>query len=84
MSDTNWFKGFFYQTYSDIIHVDIFQSIFPFFVTNWLLPNQTIICILIPIKEGHGNINKYRYIALAIFQFKIITKVSVETSVDCY
>lgn len=72
----NGFGGCFYQTYWDIISHDVFNSVCQFFSQGWLLPNMNSnLVVLIPKFPGADMIENYRPIALANFQFKIITKV---------
>lgn len=70
------FGGSFYHTYWDIIADDVFNSVSQFFIQGWLLPNlNSNLVVLIPKFPGVDRIENYRPIALANFQFKIITKV---------
>lgn len=70
------FGGSFYHTYWDIIADDVFNSVSQFFIQGWLLPNlNSNLVVLIPKFPGADRIENYRPIALANFQFKIITKV---------
>lgn len=70
------FGGVFYQKYWDIISDDVFNSVLQFFSQGWLLPGlNSNLVVLIPKFPEADTIENYRPIALANFQFKIITKV---------
>ncbi|PNY16800.1 ribonuclease H, partial [Trifolium pratense] len=70
------FGGFFYQTYWDIIHKDVVNAVLQFFSSGWILPNfNSNTLILIPKTSNADSIDQYRPIALANFNFKIISKV---------
>jgi hypothetical protein len=70
------YSGHFYQTFWEIIHRDVVASVQSFFLTGKLLPNlNSILLILIPKTPGADTIENFRPIALANFQFKIITKI---------
>lgn len=70
------FGGFFYQNYWDIVGHDVFNSVTPFFKQGWLLPNMNSnTVVLIPKSANADSILDYRPIALANYQFKIITKI---------
>ena len=70
------FGGHFYQIYWDIIGVDVFQSVQEFFTSDVLANNvNSNLIVLIPKVPGPRVMGDYRPIALANFQFKIITKI---------
>ncbi|MCH92961.1 RNA-directed DNA polymerase (Reverse transcriptase), partial [Trifolium medium] len=70
------YSGHFFQTYWDIIHHDVVASIQSFFLTGKFIPNfNSSLIILIPKTSGADTIAQFRPIALANFQFKIITKI---------
>jgi hypothetical protein len=70
------FGGHFYQTFWDIIENDVVASVQSFFLTGKLSPNlNSNIIILIPKSPDADAIENFRPIALANFQFKIITKI---------
>ncbi|KAE9600797.1 putative RNA-directed DNA polymerase [Lupinus albus] len=70
------FGGCFYQHFSDIVGEDVCKSVGQFFRESWLLPNLNSNNIaLIPKYSGAYKIEDFRPIALANFQFKIITKI---------
>ncbi|XP_019435167.1 PREDICTED: uncharacterized protein LOC109341679 [Lupinus angustifolius] len=70
------FGGCFFQDFWDIIGHDVCQSVIQFFSQGWILPNlNSNNIVLIPKFSGADRIEDFRPIALANFQFKIITKV---------
>lgn len=70
------FGGHFYQTFWDIIAVDVVQSVQEFFLNGSLPPNiNSNMIVLIPKVSGAQTIGEFRPIALANFQFKIVTKI---------
>lgn len=70
------FGGCFYQKFWDIIGKDVCSSVTQLFPQNWLLPNMNSnLVVLIPKMPNADRIENYRPIALANFQFKMITKV---------
>ncbi|XP_019435508.1 PREDICTED: uncharacterized protein LOC109342010 [Lupinus angustifolius] len=70
------FGGCFYQAFWDIIDIQVCNAVKQFFHQSWLLPNlNSNNVILIPKTPGADRIDEFRSIALANFQFKIITKV---------
>ena len=73
------FGGHFYQTYWDIVGADVIQSVQDFFISGQLAPNiNSNLIVLIPKVSGARVMGDYRPIALANFQFKIITKIIAE------
>ncbi|XP_019420741.1 PREDICTED: uncharacterized protein LOC109330928 [Lupinus angustifolius] len=72
----NGFGGCFYQFYWDIVGREVCNSVVQFFNQGWLLPNlNSNNVILIPKFPNADKIEDFRHIALANFQFKIISKV---------
>jgi hypothetical protein len=70
------FGAFFYQTYWDIIKIDVTNTVSEFFRTGWMLPNWNANCIiLIPKTQNADTVEQFRPIALANFKFKIIPKI---------
>ncbi|KAF1883223.1 hypothetical protein Lal_00030326 [Lupinus albus] len=70
------FGGCFYQQFWDIVGEDVCKSVDQFFRESWLLPNlNSNNIVLIPKHSGADKIEDFKPIALANFQFKIITKV---------
>lgn len=70
------FGAFFFQTFWDIIHVDVCEAVLEFFQHNWIMPNyNSNSVVLIPKDSNADTIAQYRPIALANFKFKIISKV---------
>lgn len=66
----------FYQSFWGIIGDDVCRYVLQFFDQSWLLPNMNSkLVVLIPKVPGASKIEDFRPIALANFQFKIITKV---------
>lgn len=54
---------------------DVCKAVMQFFSDGWLLPNlNSNVVVLIPTVANAEKIEQYRPIALANFQFKIITK----------
>ncbi|XP_019418539.1 PREDICTED: uncharacterized protein LOC109329320 [Lupinus angustifolius] len=70
------FGGCFFQEFWDIVGPDVCQSVKQFFTQGWILPNlNSNNLVLIPKFPSADKIEDFRPIALANFQFKIITKV---------
>ncbi|XP_019416122.1 PREDICTED: uncharacterized protein LOC109327431 [Lupinus angustifolius] len=70
------FGGCFYQEFWDIVGNDVCCSITQFFMPGWILPNlNSNLIVLIPKFSGADKSEDFRPIALANFQFKVITKV---------
>lgn len=73
------FGGHFYQHFWDIVAVDVVSSVQDFFYTGALIPNiNANIQVLIPKVPGAASMGDFRPIALANFQFKIVTKILAE------
>lgn len=73
------FGAYFYQKFWSIIEEDVYRSVFQFFNQGWILPNlNSNVIVLIPKSVGADKIEDFRPIALANFQFKIITKVQAD------
>jgi len=70
------FGGYFYQHFWDIVAADVVSSVQEFFCTGVIIPNlNSNILVLIPKIPGAASMTDFRPIALANFQFKIITKI---------
>lgn len=70
------FGGFFYHKYWEIIASNVYAATLQFFKHGWIMPNlNSNIVVLVPKVSGADRIELFRPIALANFQFKIITKV---------
>jgi hypothetical protein len=70
------FGGHFYQHFWDIVASDVIYAVQSFFLTGKLPPRlNSNILILIPKFPEADRIENFRPIALANFQFKIITKI---------
>ena len=70
------FSGHFYHHFWHIIGADVVKSTQHFFVHNYIMPNMNSnLLILIPKVQGADRLDNFRPIALANFQFKIITKI---------
>ncbi|XP_019431934.1 PREDICTED: uncharacterized protein LOC109339025 [Lupinus angustifolius] len=70
------FGGCFFHNFWDIVGKDLCQSVKQFFKQCWILPNlNSNNLVLIPKFPSADKIEDFRPIALANFQFKIITKV---------
>ncbi|MCI28042.1 RNA-directed DNA polymerase (Reverse transcriptase), partial [Trifolium medium] len=70
------FGAFFFQTYWDIVKIDVINAMLEFFTTSWILPgfNSNIIALLPKTPEA-SSIDHYRPIAMANFKFKVISKI---------
>jgi len=72
----NGFGAHFYQFFWDIVAVDVVSSVQEFFYTGVFAPNLNAnILVLIPKIPGASSMGDFRPIALANFQFKIVTKI---------
>jgi hypothetical protein len=73
------FGGHFYQTFWDIVGVDVVNSVQEFFLDGRLPPNinsnMIVLISKIPCAKSMGD---YRPIALANIHFKIVTKIVVD------
>lgn len=70
------FPGHFFQYFWHIIGADVVNSTQHFFLHNYIMPSlNSNLLILIPKVAGADNLDNFRPIALANFQFKIITKI---------
>jgi hypothetical protein len=70
------FPGHFYQHFWHIIGTDVVKSTRYFFQHNYIMPNMNSnLLILIPKVPGADRLDNFRPIALANFQFKLITKI---------
>lgn len=70
------FGGSFYHSYWDIIGADVHNSVLQFFKDGWIYPNlNSNRVVLIPKFVGADRVENFRPIALANFQFKVISKV---------
>jgi len=70
------FGGHFYQTFWDVVGMDVVTSVQDFFLHGEVLPNiNSNMIVLIPKTSGARPMGDYCPIALANFQFKIITKI---------
>jgi hypothetical protein len=70
------FGGHFYQFFWDIVGSDVVNSVQEFFLKGVLAENiNSNLIVLIPKIPGAQAMGDFRPIALANFQFKIITKI---------
>jgi len=70
------FSGPFYQHFWSLIGQEVVNSTQQFFTNNYILPNMNSnLLILVPKVPGADKLELFRPIALANFQFKIITKI---------
>jgi len=70
------FSGHFCQTFWDIVGNDVVHSVQEFFLGGVLPPNINSNMIVLILKvPGARTMGDYRPIALANFQFKIVTKI---------
>ena len=66
----------FFQHFWDIVAADVVSSVQEFFCTGVIIPNlNSNVLVLIPKVPGAATMADFRPIALANFQFKIITKI---------
>ena len=66
----------FYQSFWDIIKVDVINAVLQFFNTGWILPNfNANTLVLIPKTPSADTLSQYRPIAMANFKFKILSKM---------
>ncbi|XP_019433239.1 PREDICTED: uncharacterized protein LOC109340119 [Lupinus angustifolius] len=73
------FFGCFFQNFWDIINIEVCNVVLQFFKQGWLMKNlNSNSVILVQKVKGADRIEDYRPIALANFQFKIITKILVD------
>jgi len=70
------YPGSFYHTFWNIVGTDVVKSTQYFFTHNHIMSNlNSNLLILIPKVPGADKLDNFRPIALANFQFKIITKI---------
>jgi hypothetical protein len=70
------FGGHFFQHFWDIVAADVVSSVQEFFCTGVIIQNlNSNILVLIPKVPGAASMDEFRPIALANFQFKIVTKI---------
>jgi len=70
------YSGHFFQHFWNIIGADVVRSTQYFFTHNYIMPNlNSNLLILIPKVPRADKLDNFRPIALANFQFKIITKI---------
>ena len=70
------YPGYFYQSFWHIIGSDVVRATQFFFTSNSIMNNlNSNLLILIPKVKGADRLDNFRPIALANFQFKIITKI---------
>ncbi|MCH90331.1 RNA-directed DNA polymerase (Reverse transcriptase), partial [Trifolium medium] len=70
------FGAFFFQTYWDIIKIDVVNAVLEFFNFNRIMPNfNSNTVVLIPKVPNADSLNHYRPIAMANFKFKILSKI---------
>lgn len=73
--DPNGFEACFFQTYWDIVHIEVENVVLEFFTTSCILPNFNASTIMILKSSDADSIDKYMLIALANFKFKVISKI---------
>jgi len=74
--DPDGFGAYFFQTYWEVIHKELFDAVLQFFVSGWFLPNYNAnTLILIPKIPNADIVEHYRPIAMANFKFKVISKI---------
>lgn len=73
------FGGHFYQSFWDIVGIDVVHSVQEIFLGGSLPPNiNSNMIVLIPKVPGAKTMGDYRPIALAKFKFKIVTKIMAD------
>jgi len=73
------FGGHFFQHFWDIVSSDVISSVQEFFYTGSIIPNlNSNLIVLIPKVPSACSMGDFRPIALANFQFKIVTKILAE------
>jgi len=66
----------FYHHYWHVVGSDVVHSTQYFFTNNYIMPNlNSNLIVLVPKVAGADKLDNYRPIALANFQFKVITKI---------
>ncbi|PNY15138.1 ribonuclease H [Trifolium pratense] len=79
------FSGHLFQFFWETIAADVVKSIHHFFLNDMLQNNvNSNLLILIPKTPGAYRVDMFRPIALANFQFKIITKFLADSKVVGY
>ena len=75
-SGPDGFGASFYQTYWEVIKVDVINAVLQFFNTGWILPNYNAnTMVLIPKTSSADTMDQFRPIAMENFKFKIISKI---------
>ncbi|GAU16832.1 hypothetical protein TSUD_367790 [Trifolium subterraneum] len=70
------FRAIFFQTYWNIIKLDVINAVMQFFTSGWIMPNfNSNTPVLIPKTDHADSVNDYRPIAMANFKFKLISKI---------
>jgi len=70
------FGSHFYQTFWDVVGIDVVQFVQEFFLRGVVPPNiNSNMIVLIPKTPGAQSMGDYQPIALVNFQFKIISKI---------
>lgn len=73
------FDEYFYHNYRDTIASYVFNWELQFFTHKWILPDfNSNIAALIPKHLSVDKIEHFKLIAMANFQFKVITKIMVD------
>jgi len=73
------FGGHFFQHFWYIVASNVISSVQEFFYTGSIIPNlNSNVIVLIPKMPGACSMGDFRPIALANFQFKIVTKIILE------
>jgi hypothetical protein len=70
------FGAIFFQTFWNIIKLDVINAVMQFFTSGWIMPNfNANTLVLIPKTDHADNVSDYRPIAIANFKFKLISKI---------
>lgn len=70
------FSGIFYQTFWDLIQLDVCAAVHSFFISGFVTPGMnSSFMVLIPKVEKAIAIEQFRLIVLSNFSFKIVTKI---------
>lgn len=73
------FGGFFYQRYWGIVGSDLCNLVIQIFTKSWIMPNMNSnLVVLLPKHSGVDRIQQFQPIALANFEFKVITKIMAD------
>lgn len=70
------FGEVFFQTFWNIVKIDVENAVLQFFNKSWMLPNfNANTLVLIPKSQNVDSVSQYMPIALENFKYKIISKI---------